>query len=79
MSEDTQPQRTPISVLAMPSTLEGFTHDILVNGVCRLSVNTDSMDAMDVLELVSESMRIGSELLLSDMGRTVINASEEEH
>jgi len=74
-----QTSREPVSVLALPSNSEGFTHDILINGDRRISVDIDSLDTRDLLELVSTSMQIGSELLLKDMGRTVVSISEEEH
>ena len=77
MSE--QPQRTPISILSTPSTLEGFTYDILINGSRRISFDIERIDNGDILEIVALSIQIGSELLLKDMGRVVIDSSEEEH
>lgn len=79
MNEDAQPQRTPISIMSVPSGLEGYTHDVLINGSRRISFDVDRIEGSDILEIVALSMQIGSELLLKDMGRTVIDSSEEEH
>ena len=79
MNEDTQLQRAPISIISAPSSLEGYTHDVLINGTRRISFDVDRIEGSDILEIVALSMQIGSELLLKDMGRTVIDSSEEEH
>ena len=79
MNEDAQSRRTPISIISAPSDLEGYTHDVFVNGTRRISFDVDRIEGSDILEIVALSMQIGSELLLKDMGRTVIDSSEEEH
>jgi len=79
MNEDAQSQRTPISIISAPSDLEGYTHDVLINGSRRISFDIDRIEGSDILEIIALSMQIGSELLLKDMGRTVIDSSEEEH
>ena len=74
-----QLQRKPIDIVAETSTLEGFTHDVYVNGYRRFSIDIHSLSENGILELVAESIMLGAELLLKDMGKTINDVSDAEH
>ena len=71
MNEHEQESRQPIELYTLPSDTEGFTHDVFINGDRRFSVNLEDLSERGLLELISESMQFGAELLLADMGKFV--------
>ena len=71
MDEHEQESRQPIELYTLPSDMEGFTHDVFINGDRRFSVNLEDLSERGLLELISESMQFGAELLLADMGKFV--------
>ena len=71
MNEPEQEARQPIALYTLPSDIEGFTHDVFVNGDRRFSVNLEDLSERGLLELISGSMQFGAELLLADMGKFV--------
>lgn len=65
-------------VIDTPSKLEGYTHDVYVAGFLRFSIDTSCITDKGLAAIVSESMQIGAQMQLKQMGKFINEVSEVE-